>query len=382
MSAGAKDNTGRRVEALEISAALKSVRVDRDTLLDISNLATGTFAPLKGFLCAKDYFSVVNHMHLSDQQPWAMPITLELPEDKRLELSKEKEICLKSQDGSEVAILTVEDIYQVGPLADTKKVYGTSDMDHPGVKKELSRSRFRVGGSLKMLALDLDDYGGYVYTPDQTRELFRKKQWKTVVGFQTRNPVHRAHEHLQRLGLKAADGLFINPLIGWKKTGDFSSKAIIRAYQHMIEKFYTPDKVCFGIFRTAMRYAGPREAVFHAQVRRNYGCTHFIVGRDHAGVGNYYGKYAAHNICDQFNNLGIEILKMPGPYFCKRCNDVTTEGSCSHDQSSRIEINGTLIRKMIGEGKYPPAEMIRGEIAEILLNLHKDGEAFNQKDQE
>jgi len=356
----------------------KFLIIDRDALLDIHNISSGTFSPLTGFLNQKDYNRVVNDMHLDTGQPWVMPITLDLPKELRVSFFREEEISLRDQGGKDIAVLSVEDIFEVNPEDDVKKIYGTPDTSHPGVMKEMARSRFRIGGRIKSNPASILEQE-HLFTPDQTKEVFRRRGWKTITGFQTRNPIHRAHEHLQRLGLKATEGLFINPLIGWKKEGDFSPTAIVKSYECMIEKFYSPEKVFFGILRTAMRYAGPREAVFHAQIRKNFGCTHFIVGRDHAGVGNLYGKYAAHSICDKFDNLGIEIMKMSGPFYCKQCKDVTTEDACSHSNSQHIEISGTLIREMIKSGKYPPEEMIRKEIAEILLGLRNSRQVFYEE---
>jgi len=213
-------------------------------------------------------------------------------------------------------------------------------------------------------------------TPAETKKIFKQNNWLTVTGFQTRNPIHTAHECLQRKALEITDGLFIQPLIGWKKKGDFTPEAVVKAYEKMIARFFPPHRVQLAMLRTPMRYAGPREAVFHALIRRNFGCTHFVVGRDHAGVGNFYGKYDAHKLCRQFNDLGIKILYLQGPYYCKKCGTVVTEDDCRHGPEQAIPISGTEIRSLLSQGKVPPRELMREEIADVLLALQKKDRLF------
>lgn len=363
---------GRRVPV-----NMRRLRIDSDTVLDAVNIGSGLFAPLEGFLTGKEYRRVVNDMRLLSGEPWALPVTLDAPAEEAEELAREARVALVSGSGEDVAVLEVKDVFEIDIEADVERVFGTADIAHPGVRKEISRSRVRIGGRLSEVNPPKDEFGDYILTPKMTRRLFREKGWKTIAGFQTRNPIHRAHEYLQRLTLKITDGLFVNPLIGWKKTDDFSPAAILGSYDAMIKNgFYPSGRVVFGILRTPMRYAGPREAVFHAQVRKNYGCTHFVVGRDHAGVGGFYGKYDAHRIFSEVGDLGIEIIKLFGPFYCCSCGDITTEDVCRHKAGDHIEVSGTVIRELIRQGKRPPEEMMRKEVADALIALNTAGKAF------
>ncbi len=352
----------------------KFINVDNDTFLDIRNILNGVFSPLKGFLGAKDYHSVVKKMHLTSGSPWTIPITLDVPKEQGKILVKEKRVALRYEDKI-IAYLLPEDLFEVHYSQDISRIYGTKDGKHPGVNKEINRNPFRLGGEI-IPADKIITASDHELTPKETIAIFKKLGFKTIVGFQTRNPIHRAHEYLQRVALELHDGLFIQPLLGWKKRGDFTPKAIIKSYEVMINKYYPKNRVVFGALTTAMRYAGPREAVFHALIRKNYGCTHFIVGRDHAGVGNYYGKYEAHNLCKSFNDLGIEILYMHGPYYSKKFGEIVTEQTCRAEAADSVDISGTLIREMIQKGKCPPKEYMRADVAKVLIELEKKGEAF------
>ena len=301
---------------------------------------------------------------LSDGQVFTIPVTLDIPEDMSL---KNGQILHLSFKGKHVADMEVEDTYRMAD-ADIEKVFRTLDEKHPGVRKEKERSPLRAGG--KTILLDqslLED----ALKPEDTRKVFAEKGWKTVVGFQTRNPIHKAHEHLQRIGLEVCDGLFINPITGWKKKGDFTQEAVLAAYEKMAEEFYPKESVFLAGLKTQMRYAGPREAVFHAIIRRNLGCTHFIIGRDHAGVGGFYGAYDAHALAGQLSekfDLGIQLLLLHEPYYCKKCGMVVSQKNCSHYETDRIEISGTIIRKYINEGAIPNEIMLRREIFDAILN--------------
>jgi len=353
-----------------------TLTVDKETCIEIHNIGNGTFDPLKGFMDSADYRSVVNDMHLDDGEPWTIPITLAVPEDKVEEVVKSEKLLLVDADGSEVAELIVEDVYKVDYQNDIKRVFGVEDRAHPGVSKEVSRSIFRVGGPLNVFGNDGSFFSEHSLSPNESKELFKKKGWKSIAGFQTRNPVHRAHEYLQRIAMEVVDGVFIHPLIGWKKKGDFLPIAITKAYEEMVKNFYPKDAVALSTLETPMRYAGPREALFHAIIRRNFGCTHFIVGRDHAGVGDYYGKYEAHQLCKNFNDLGIEILALCGPYYCKKCEGIVTEKTCPHGEGYSLNISGTDVREMLTSGICPPEEYMRKEISEVLIGLQKEGNLF------
>lgn len=350
--------------------------IGKDICSELYNIGSGVFYPLKGFMDSADYRNVVDNMHLDNGAPWTIPVTLDIPEDKVSDFIKADKAILKNISGERIAELFIEDVYRVDFDNDIKKVFATNEKIHPGVAKEISRSPYRVGGPINVLKYKNDIFPEYSLSPDETRKKFKEKGWKTVAGFQTRNPIHRAHEYLQRVAMEITDGVFIQPLVGWKKANDFPSLAVIKSYEKMIEEFYPKTKVLLGTLTTPMRYAGPREAIFHAVIRRNFGCTHFIIGRDHAGVGQYYGKYDAHKLCSRFNDLGIEILKLCGPHYCSKCKSVVTEKTCSHGENYVVPISGTYIRSQFLTGKIPSEEYMRKEISEVLTELGKDNKLF------
>lgn len=340
------------------------IEVDEETLQDIINIETGLLYPLKGFMSEADFRGVVDKYLLSDGQVFTIPVTLDVPENTVLNSGQTLHLFFQ---GKHVADIEVEDTYRMTE-EDIQKVFRTQDMAHPGVKKEKERSPLRVGGKTTLLDKTLLEDA---LKPENTKKIFAEKGWSTVVGFQTRNPIHKAHEHLQRIGLEVCDGLFINPIIGWKKKGDFTQEAVVAAYEVMVEEFYPKNRVYMEGLKTQMRYAGPREAVFHAIIRRNLGCTHFIIGRDHAGVGGFYGAYDAHALAREISekyDLGIRLLLLHEPYYCKKCGMVVCEKNCSHYETDRVEISGTIIRKYINEGSIPDEIMLRKEIFDAILN--------------
>ncbi len=340
------------------------IEIDEETLQDVINIETGLFYPLQGFMNEADFRGVVDTYQLANRQAFTIPVTLDVPENMALYGGQTLHL---SFHGKHVADMEVEDSYRMTD-ADIEKVFRTRDMTHPGVKKEKERSPRRVGGKTTLLDKTLLEDA---LRPENTKKIFADKGWKTVVGFQTRNPIHKAHEHLQRIGLEVCDGLFINPIMGWKKKGDFTQEAVVAAYEKMMEKFYPKNSVYMEGLKTQMRYAGPREAVFHAIIRRNLGCTHFIIGRDHAGVGGFYGAYDAHALARELSekyNLGIQLLLLHEPYYCKKCGMVVSEKNCGHYETDRVEISGTIIRKYINEGAIPDEIMLRREIFESILN--------------
>ncbi len=343
------------------------LEINEETLQDIINIETGLLYPLKGFMNERDFRGVVDNYMLSDGQVFTIPITLDVPEDMRLTCGQTLHL---SFQGKHVADVEVEDSYHMTD-ADIKKVFCTLEEKHPGVKKEKERSSLRVGGKTVLLDKSLLQDA---LKPEETKRIFKEKGWKTIAGFQTRNPIHKAHEHLQRIALEICDGLFINPIIGWKKKGDFTQEAVVAAYEKMVEEFYPKDCVYMAGLKTQMRYAGPREAVFHAIIRRNLGCTHFIIGRDHAGVGGFYGAYDAHALARELSakhDLGIQLLLLHEPYYCRKCGMVVSEKNCSHYETDRIEISGTIIRKYINEGAIPDEIMLRKEIFDAILDCGK-----------
>lgn len=345
--------------------------------VEACNIASGAFAPLEGFMDSADYKSVVEHMRLDNGTVWTIPVTLAVPEEEADRVIKASNITLLNGKKEEVAELKVEDVYKVDFSRDLKKIFLTDAREHPGVRKESSRPAYRVGGGLKVTKYEKSFSSRYYLSPEEARKTFRQNGWKTVAGFQTRNPLHRAHEYLQRVALEMVDGIFIHPLVGWKKADDFSPLAVLEAYRIMMKEFYPKSRAVLSLFKTPMRYAGPREAVFHAIIRRNFGCTHFIVGRDHAGVGDYYDKYAAHSLCSRFKDLGIEILALCGPYYCRACGEIVTEKSCPHGDKDALAVSGTKIRAMLKTGIRPPEEYMRKEISDVLIRLGKENKLFN-----
>lgn len=343
----------------------KIIRVDEETLQDIINIETGLLYPLKGFMTEDDFRSVVDHNILSNGNVFTIPITLDVPKATCEEIKPGEKLQLEFDERC-VAELTVDSKFEI-TIEDLEKVFKTRDEAHPGVKKELSRSPYRVGGITKLTDKSLLKDA---LKPETTKAVFKDRGWKTIVGFQTRNPIHKAHEHIQRLGLEICDGLFINPITGWKKKGDFSEEAVMAAYHTMIDEFYPKNRVFMEGLRTQMRYAGPREAIFHAIIRRNLGCTHFTIGRDHAGVGGYYGTYEAHDFARKIiseHDLGIELLLTREPYYCTKCKQIVTDNTCSHYDTHRVEISGTIVRKYISEGSMPDEIMLRQEILDSIV---------------
>ncbi|ADC89747.1 sulfate adenylyltransferase [Thermocrinis albus DSM 14484] len=354
-----------RERVLEEASRFPRLEMDMDTALDVENIATGVFSPLKGFMTKEELESVAHNMTLPDGLVWTIPILLQLPQ--RPQFQKGDRVALTFR-GKVRAILEVKDIYTLDLLTIAKAVWGTDSTEHPGVNKFLSRGEWAVGGEIWLVEKMENPYSVWLLEPAETRKIFQYRGWKTVVGFQTRNAPHRGHEYLQRLGLEIADGLFINPVLGWKKSDDFDSLTVIKAYQLLINTYYPVDRVLLAGLATAMRYAGPREAVFHAIVRKNFGCTHFVVGRDHAGVGNFYGPYDAHRIFDRLpSSIGIEVIKVSDVFYCRKCEGMASSKSCGHSEEERIYVSMTKIRKMLAEGELPPEEMIRPDIARFLL---------------
>jgi len=345
---------------------LPQIEVSVELAWEVINIAKGVFSPLEGFLTRDDYLSVLRESRLSNDLPWTIPILLDVSRDEIKDLRENDQIVLISADGKFLASMRLEEIYEFNKDELAKRVFKTNDANHPGVSRVYHMKDTLLGGRIELIH-ELDSpFPEYDLTPAETRKLFKEARWKTTVGFQTRNIPHLGHEYLQKVCLNFFDGLFINPIIGRKKPGDFKDQVILEAYKTLIDKYYAPNKVVLAILKTEMRYAGPREAIFHAILRKNFGCSHFIVGRDHAGVGNYYAPYAAQEIFNEFPDLGINPLFFPSIFYCTRCSGVTNEESCPHEQICRIEFSGTKIREILGNGETLPSGLVRPEIAEVI----------------
>ncbi|MBL6936161.1 MAG: sulfate adenylyltransferase [Alphaproteobacteria bacterium] len=341
----------------------------RPQYLELEKLSLGAFRPLTGFMNEDEFRGSVETMRLPGGAVFPLPVVLDVDGETAARLKGLPQVALV-YDGEQVGELRPESVFTCDKSAVAEKVYGTTDSTHPGVAFFMAGGDHFIGGAVALTKRASFDFSGDELAPEETRALFAEKGWQTIVGFQTRNVPHRAHEYLQRIALEQVDGLFIQPLVGRKKKGDYTPQAILRGYRTLIGEFYPADKVAMGILSTYMRYAGPREAVFHALIRRNYGCTHFIIGRDHAGVGDYYGTYEAHEMTRRFDgDLGIEIMYLHGPYFCGRCDGIVTEQTCPHEKDlpdSVTHISGTDMRAMLLGGKEPDAHLMRPEVIAAL----------------
>jgi sulfate adenylyltransferase len=359
-----------QVSAVEERARrLPRLELDARELTDLELIATGAVSPLTGFLGLADYASVLERMRLSDGTVWPIPITLGVTEQLIDQVAPGVEAALHDSSGRLWGTIEVSEVFPRDFVAEASKVFGTSDPVHPGVRYLLSRSRWIVAGAVRVLPLPADlPFASRRLTPRMLRAEITARGWRSVAGFQTRNPIHRAHEHLTKLALEMTDGLVIHPLIGETKDGDVTAAVRFKAYETLLEKYYPKDRTLLAAFPASMRYAGPREAIFHALARKNYGITHLIIGRDHAGVGAFYAPYEAQEIFDQFSlaELGITPLKLDSTFFCQTCEATASLRTCPHDASHRLELSGTRVRELLVNGEHLPREFTRPEIAEIL----------------
>jgi len=333
---------------------------------DILNIAHGVFSPLTGFLCHDDLDAVVHHKRLTDDIPWTIPILLDL---ETTSFKEGDTILLNNKETGVQALLDVKDMYNYDRKTLAKEIYRTEDQAHPGVQAIKNLQSQFVGGNIILLKNEPREYDEYNLSPKETRFLFKQKGWREIVAFQTRNPPHIGHEYVQKTALTFVDGIFINPIIGKKKPGDFRDDVILESYKTLIKHYYLKERAVMSILRTSMKYAGPREAIHHAIMRKNFGCTHFIVGRDHAGVGNYYGPYDAHDIFNEFPDLGITPVFFRSFSRCNKCGGVVNDKICPHDPKDHINFSGKKIRAILMEGKVPSEDMMRKEVAETILEF-------------
>lgn len=347
------------------------IKLDRNLLFDFMNIAHGVYSPLRGFMSRNDFLKTVHDLTLEDGVAWPLPIVLDVTNKLAKDIEPGDRVGICHPDGTPIGILDANSVYRYNETETCKNLFGTTDEDHPGVRAIQAKDPFLIGGSISAFTDMLSRSGNHDLTPKETRVLFNKRGWETIVGFQTRNVPHRAHEYLQKSALEHVDGLLIHPKIGEKKHGDYTNNAILEGYKSLINNYYPSELAVLSMFKSRMMYAGPREAIFDSIVRKNHGCTHFIIGRDHAGVGNYYGDFEAQQLFDAIGNVGIEPLYYHYAFYCTKCDEIVSEKICPHDIGHHIEPSGTKLRGMISEREKPPSELMRPEVAETILSIDK-----------
>ena len=359
----------QRQEFFDKAEVLPRVQLSDRSISDLQMIAIGALSPLKGFMNEADYRSVVKEMRLSNGLPWSIPIVLSVSEAVADTLTEGSLVRLDSPAGEFAGILELSEKYRYSKEAEAINVYRTDDLKHPGVQVVDKAGPVNLAGEVWLLERELDvRFPQYQIDPAKSRLLFKEKGWKTIVGFQTRNPIHRAHEYIQKCALETVDGLFLHPLVGTTKDDDIPADVRMRCYEILLEKYYPKERVILAINPAAMRYAGPREAIFHALIRKNYGCTHFIVGRDHAGVGDYYGTFDAQHIFDEFEpgELGIVPMKFEHAFYCTLTEQMATTKTSPSTPEQRVHLSGTKVREMLRAGKLPPPQFSRPEVAAEL----------------
>jgi len=359
-----------REAAVERASSFPQVQLTAMAVSDLELIAVGALSPLTGFMTKADYDSVIDTMHMANGLAWSIPVTLPVADDVAAGLREGQEIALLDGDHL-MGIMTIEEKYLADKEREAREVYKTTDLAHPGVDRLYRYGNTLLGGEVFMVNGPKEtEFPELRHEPAQTRRMFASRGWRRIVAFQTRNPIHRAHEYIQKVALEIVDGLFLHPLVGETKADDIPADVRIASYQAILRDYYPPDRVLLGVFPAAMRYAGPREAIFHAIARKNYGCTHFIVGRDHAGVGNYYGTYDAHYIFDEFQpgELGIQPLFFDYTFYCKKCEAVVSAKTCPHGKEDWVFLSGTQVRQMLERGEMLPEEFTRPEVSKVLMD--------------
>jgi sulfate adenylyltransferase len=360
------DRTGERPDGIE---SLETIRLTPRELADLDMLASGALSPLTGFMGRVDYERVVEEMHLSSGLPWSLPVCLaveQVPAGTR--------VALADEEGTLIGVLEVDQVFDYDKAREAAQCFRTTDAEHPGVARVYAQHDLYLSGPVTVFARQEPAFPQLAKDPAETRALFAERGWRRVVGFQTRNPIHRAHEYLTKCALETVDGLLIHPLVGETKSDDVPAAVRVEAYDILVEGYYPKERVVVSAFPAAMRYAGPREAIWHALCRKNYGCSHFIVGRDHAGVGSYYGTYDAQLIFDEFapHELDVEPMFFEHSFWCKACGQMATPKTCPHGGADHVFLSGTKVRELLAEGRLPPTEFTRAEVAEVLIEAYRN----------
>jgi sulfate adenylyltransferase len=360
--------TNNFIDQSRIDKDLFTLDVDTGLKKEIENISFGVFSPLKGFMNEEDFTSVVKKGRLANDLPWTIPIILDANEELAKKVKDSSQVALHN-NGQIFGVMQVEDLYKFDKTTSAKSVFQTDDPSHPGFNKFVTMQDILIAGEVKIVNTPNKKFLDPLrLTPAESRKEIEDQGWKSTVAFQTRNVPHVAHEMLQKAALNIYDGLFINPLIGKKKVGDFKDDVILNSYTVLIDNYYPKSRIIFSTLHTEMKYAGPREAIHHAIMRQNFGCSHIIIGRDHAGVGNYYSPFAAHDIFKDYPDLEIEPIFFPAFYFCKKCQSYVNERTCPHDLNYREELSGTKMRKMFSSGELPPSHLMRPEISKVILS--------------
>lgn len=365
---------GHEREELAIrSKGLKKISVSPRVVSDLELVSIGAMSPNEGFMGKEDYENVVETMRLKNGLPWGVPITLPVSKEEAANIKEGEDLLLLDESGNAIAVLHLREKFSYDKRKEAKEVYRTTDEAHPGVRVVYAQGEVLLGGDISLINRPPNpEFLEYRLEPMQTRNLFKEKGWRRIVAFQTRNPIHRAHEYLQKCALEMADGLLIHPIVGETKSDDVPAHVRMECYKVLIENYYPTNRVVLSVLPAAMRYAGPREAIFHALIRKNYGCTHFIVGRDHAGVGNYYGTYDAHKIFDEFKpeDIGITPLFFDHAFYCKKCTAMVTTKTCPHTQEFHVILSGTKVRELLKKKQDLPLEFTRPEVGRILMEAY------------
>ena len=353
----------------ERAETLTQIPLAHMSISDLELLAIGAFSPLSGFMTRADYEGTVKNMRLTNGLPWTIPVVLPVEDDLAGQIQEGQEIALVEDDRI-LAVMEVQEKFNYDKKFEAREVYKTEEEAHPGVARLYRQGDTLLGGPIWLVNWPKNqDFLDFRHTPAQLRRVFAARGWRRVVGFQTRNPIHRAHEYIQKTALEIVDGLLLHPLVGETKKDDIPADVRMESYQSLLRDYYPPDRVILGVFPAAMRYAGPREAIFHALARKNYGCTHFIVGRDHAGVGKYYGTYDAHYIFDEFTaeEIGVTPLFFDHAFYCKKCGGIVSAKTCPHGKDHWVYLSGTQVREMLVRGEMLPEEFTRPEVSKILV---------------